>query len=274
MRYERDIDMKKYIVLSVLLAVTCVLFGQDIPADSVSEPMPDWIREAKKAAGSNYIETFAHAFKDPNILIGVFELQTGVSRTTLSTGKVLEDLPGYHEAMIRFSLSKLKCIQPIKGTPHEPVVLVTALMPPVIEARPRIPAFVPLMGSKWILALKKTSKEFRISRFGGQDVEKYTFINDRTMFRVLRYGHGTLCLKFSDFKKIFPNRPEPKKPAHVVQVTEDLVGDFKAIQIVVPYTQKEKKDPNEITAIENTSKALKTDAAKSIFAKVLSGKSG
>ncbi len=258
--------MKKYIVLSILLVVTCVLFGQEKRRKNyVSKPPPAWIREARMAAGSNYVDTFAQAFKDPNILIGVFERPPGVSRDTLSSGEILEDLPGYQKAVIRFSLSKLRCIKPIKGQSPEPVVLVTKLMPPILEARPRIPAFIPLKGSKWVLALKKTSKEYRISRFGGQDVEKYKFINDRTMFRVFRYGHGALCLKWPEKKK---------KPRYLVKVTESLVDDFKAIQRVVPYIQKEKKDPNEMAAITNTSKALKTDVAKSIFAKVLNGKSG
>jgi hypothetical protein len=270
LRYERVIDMKRHIVLSILLVVTCVVFGQEKSGENyISEPQPAWIKEAKMAAGSNYVETFAQAFKDPNILIGVFEQPTEVSRNTLSSGQILEDIPGYHEAMIRFSLSKLRCIKPIKGQSPEPVVLVTRLMPPVLEARRRIPAFIPLMGSKWVLALKKTSKEYRISRFGGQDVEKYKFINDRTMFRVLRYGHGSLCLKWSDYKTIFPNIPEPKKPSHVVDVTESLVDDFNDIQKVIPIIQKEKKDPNEMAAITNTSKALKSNVAKSIFEKVL-----
>lgn len=268
--------MKKYIVLSILLVVTCVLFGQEKPVKNyVPKPPPAWIKEARMAAGSNYVETFADALKDPNILIGVFEWPARIPhRTRLSTGKILEDMPGYQEAMIRFSLTKLHCVKAMKGKPPELVVLVTTLMPPMLETRRSIPAFIPLMGSRWVLALKKTSKEYRISRFGGEDVEKYKFINDRTMFRVFRYGHGALCLKWSDYKKMFPKLPEPKKPSHVVKVTESIIDDFKAIQLVIPYTQKEKKDPNEMAAITNTSKALKTDVAKSIFAKVLSGKSG
>ncbi len=262
--------MKKYTALSLLLVVSCVLFGQEKPGENyISEPPPAWIKEAGIAAESNYVETFAQAFKDPNILIGVFEQPTEVSRNTLSSGQILEDLPGYLEAMIRFSLSKLRCIKPIKGQSPEPVVLVTGLMPPVIEARPRIPAFTPLMGSKWVLALKKTSKEYRISRFGGQDIEKYKFINDRTMFRVLRYGHGALCLKWSDYKTMFPNIPEPNKPSHLVEVTESIVEDFNNIQQIIPIMQKEKINPNELASITNTSKALKTNVAKSIFEKVL-----
>jgi hypothetical protein len=264
--------MKRYIVLSILLVATCVLFGQEKPGkNSVSKPPPIWVREGEMAAGSNYVDTFAEAFKDPNMLIGVFEYPSEPSRNTLSSGEILEYIPGYHQASIRFNLNMLKCIKPIKGQSPEPVVLVPTLFPPMVEERPSIPAFTPLMGSKWILALKKTSKEYRISRFGDQ-IEKYEFLNDRTMFTVSRYGHGALCLKWvGDYKKIFPKfTPKAKKPSDLVEFTESLVDDFKAIQLVIPYTQKEEKDPNEMAAITNTSKALKTAAAKTIFAKVLS----
>jgi len=267
--------MKKYIVLSLLLIVTCVLFGQEKPVkNDPPEPIPLWVIEARKAAGSNYVETFADAFKDPNILIGVFEWPTRIPhRTRLSTGEILEDMPGYHEATIRFSLTKLHCFKPIKGKPPEPVVLVTTLPPPMLEARPRIPGFIPLLGSKWVLALKKTSKEYRISRFGGEDVEKYKFINDRTMFSVFRYGHGALCLKWSDYKKMFPKLPEPRKPSHLIEVTESIVEDFNDIQQIIPIMQKEKINPNELASITKTLKALKSDVAKSIFEKVLADRS-
>jgi hypothetical protein len=85
------------------------------------------------------------------------------------------------------------------------------------------------------------------------------------MFRVFRYGHGALCLEWPEKKK---------KPRYLVKVTESLVDDFKAIQRVVPCIRKEKRDPNETAAITNTSKALKTDVAKAIFARLLNAKSG
>lgn len=268
--------MKRYILLPISLVAACVLFGQEKTGkNSIPKPAPIWVREGQIAAGSNYVDTFAQAFKDPNILIGVFEYPSEPSRNTLSSGEILEYIPGYHEASIRFNLNMLKCVKPIKGQFPEALVLVPTLFPPMVEERPSIPAFTPLMGSKWVLALKKTSKEYRISQFGVQ-IEKYEFLNDRTMFTVSRYGHGALCLKWvGDYKKILPKfTPKAKKPSDLVEVTESLIDDFKAIQLVIGYTQKEEKDPNEMAAITNTSRALKTAAAKSIFAKVLSDTSG
>jgi len=260
--------MRKYIVLSVLLIMPLVLLGQEKSAKNDSlQPPPSWTKEAREATESNYVETFADAFKDPNIFMGVFELpelsDKFVPTTTLSSGEILEYLPEYGEAMGRFDLIKLRCVKPIKGKFDEPVIFVRRDFPPIVEAAPRIPAFMPPFGSKWVLALQKTSKEYRISQCGGEEIEKYKFINDRTMFRVFRYGHGALCLKWPDKDKKWT------KPEHLVKVPESIVEDFEAIQRVMPYTQKEKIDPNEIVAIGNTKKALKTDVAKSIFAKVL-----
>jgi len=263
--------MKKYIVLSLLLVVTCVLSGQEKPVKDDPPKQPSyWLKEGWKAAESNYVETFADAFKDPNILIGVFEWPKSFPYdTTLSSGEKLRDIPGFWEALRRFTV--LICVKPIKGKFTEPVIFVYTfpLIYRVPYGRPRIPWFRPPRGSKWVLALEKTSKEYRVARFGDK-IEKYKFINDNTLFMPFRYGRGTLCLKWPKKDKKFPF-PEPP---YLVKVSESIVEDLEAIQRVVPYTQKERMDPNEVAAITNTSKALKTDVAKSIFAKVLSGKSG
>ncbi|MDH7600303.1 MAG: hypothetical protein QHH07_11825 [Sedimentisphaerales bacterium] len=262
--------MKKHIVLSLLLVVTCVLFGQDKSAKKdPPEPVPFWLTEARMAVGSNYVETFAEAFKDPNILIGVFErpLELGqVTPTILSSGEILENFPGYLAATRRYSLNKLRCVKALKGEPPEPVVLVPTFLYIFrsLYDRPPVPPFIPVHGSKWVLALKKTSKEYRIARFG-DDVEEYKFLNDRTVFSLFRCGHGALCLKWPEEIEQFED---------MVKVPEGIVDDFEAIQRVVTYTQKEKIEPNELDAINKTSKMLKTDVAKSIFAKVLSGKFG
>jgi hypothetical protein len=269
---KRRIDMKKFIILSLLLIVICVLSGQAKPAENEpTQPPPFWIKESRKAAESNYLETFADAFKDPNIFIGVFELpelsDKFVPTTTLSSGEILEYLPGYGEAMVRLNLIKLRCVKTIKGKFDEPVIFVRRDFPPVVEAAPRIPAFIPPFGSKWVLALQNTSKEYRISQCGGEEIEKYKFINDRTMFRLFRYGHSTLCLKWPDEDKRWT------KPEYLVKAPESIIEDFEAIQRVVPYTQKEKIDPNKVAAIDNIKKALKTNVAKSIFEKVLADRS-
>ena len=86
--------MKRYIALSILLVPTCILFAQKKSGKKgESKSPPSWAREAGMAAGSNYVETFAQAFKDPNILIGVFEYPLGFSPHTLSSGEILEYIP-------------------------------------------------------------------------------------------------------------------------------------------------------------------------------------
>jgi hypothetical protein len=270
-RYERGIDMKRYIALFMLLVVTCISLGKNRPVkDPERKPAPAWVQEARLAAGSDYVETFAEAFTDPNILIGVFENPLKFSPTTLSSREVLEYLPGFYKAMRQFNLRRLRSVKPIKGKFPEPVCFTRMGLPPMVEGRPSIPPVVTPKGSKWVLALKKTSNKERISRYGHKDdIEKYKFINDHTMFTVSRYGHGALCLKWPEPKK--ESRQFPK-PRFVVQVPESIVGDFEAILRVMPHIRKEKIDPNGVAAIDKTSKILKTDAAKSIFAEVLGDK--
>jgi len=261
--------MKKYIILFLTLIVSCIVFGQENPAKNEvpKSKSKEWFAESWKAAKSNHVETFADAFKDPNIIIGVFEHCPPLSRTILSSGEVLEDFPGYKKAMIRFSLIQLRCVKLIKGNPPEPVILITRLGPPMIEAAPRIPPFLPLVGGKWILALQKTSKEYRIYRYDNKEIENYKFINDNTMFRVFRYGYGALYLRWADHKNV-PKLKKLPEPSFITKVPEDIVDDFEAIERVMPLIRKEKKDPNEKDSINKTSKALKNDLAKSIFAKI------
>ena len=258
--------MKEYIILFLILTLACIVFGQENPAKNEvpKSYSKEWLAESRKAAKSNLVETFADAFKDPNIIIGIFEHFPLVSRTTLSSGEILEDFPEYKEAMNRFDLVQLRCVKPIKGNTPEPVILITILGPPMIEAAPRIPPFLPYTGGKWILALKKTSQEYRIYRFNNKEIENYKFINDNTMFRVFRYGYGALYLRWADYKN-FPKLQKLPEPPFIIKVPENIIDDFEAIKRVMPLAQKEKKDPNEIDTITKTSKALKNDIAKSIM---------
>jgi len=259
--------MKNYVSLCLLLTVTSALFGQERHVKN-SEPNspPVWLKEARMAAESNYIESFADAFRDPNILIGVFErpLEVGeLTHSTLSSGEVLEDFPGYREATRRYKLNKLRCIKALKGSPPEPVVFVPTFVYIFrsLYERPPVPPFVPLHGSRWVLALRKTSQEYRIERFG-KGIEKYKFFNDRTVFNLFRGGHGAL----------WPEKKE--EPSYLVKVSESVVEDFNDIQQVIPIMLKEKTDPNDEAVLNETRNGLKTDPAKSIFEKLSADKPG
>jgi hypothetical protein len=246
-----DIKMnkKRLTTIIMLLVMPAILLGQRI------EP-PKWELEELSTPYSNHNETFVDAFKDPNIFIGVFEWAS--SGIKLFSGETIGDLPGYTAAKIRFNLSALRCVTSIKGKFDESVIFISTFGPPIFEGRPRIPSFIPLSGSKWVLALKKTSSASRLERFG-KDIEKYPFLNDRTMFVFFRYGYGALCLKWPEGT---PEREGLKK------VPDSMVEDLEAIVKVMPYIKKEKKDANDTASINKASAALKNDLAKSIFERV------
>jgi hypothetical protein len=254
----RELKMNQYRLLTIiiLLIIPSILLGQRINP-------PKWDLEELNTPYSNHTETFAEAFKDPNILIGVFESPDKPSDTILSSGESILSQPGYREAANQYILRILHFVKNIKGSFPEPVVVVVGTgLTPMFEGRPIIPPLSPVSGSKWILALKKTSSASRLERFG-KDIEKYPFLNDRTMFVLFRFGYGTLCLKWPE------GRPEQEG---IKKVPESMIDDLEAIVKVMPSIQKEKKDPNDTAAIDKTSKALKNDLAKSIFTKVSSQK--
>ena len=180
----------------------------------------------------------------------------------MPSGQRLSELPGYGEARLRFS--PLICIKAIKGKFAEKIIWYSRLPSPRGEGRPpdRNSLFIAFQGSKWILALQKTTKEEIIGRFG-KEIEKYNYINDNTFFDVLWHGYGALCLKWPEGR---PEREGLKK------VPESMVDDLIAIQKVVPLIEKTTKDPNDTAAIAKISQSLKNDLAKSILEKVTTEK--
>ena len=207
-------------------------------------------------------KTFAEAFRDPNILIGVFTWPLSPDPTELSSGEILERLPGYYEADSRFSLNVLRLEKAVKGKFVEPFILVSTIPAPIIEGRPVAPYFGPAPGSRWVLALEKTTREIRTARFG-KDIEQYGFLNDNTMFKVLWHGYGALCLQWPDEDKGFHG------PSYLAKAPANIVADFEAIQRVMPLMQKEKMTSKEAATVKSVQTNMETDLGRSIIQTVL-----
>ena len=67
-------SVKTYFKLLLLLVLSFLAFGQEKTNffDPRDNNVPIGVREHKAASKSDYIDTFAVAFNDPNVLIGVF----------------------------------------------------------------------------------------------------------------------------------------------------------------------------------------------------------
>jgi hypothetical protein len=258
-------------LLALILATSFLAFGQeDVDVDTEpSQTLPVLRKELKAAIKSDYVNTFAEAFTDPNVLMGVFEnpkyIPNSVSNfSVLSSDDILELKPGYFEALNQFdALRKLKCIKSIKGQFVESFVIL--ICPPFMQVsyETHIPIFTPLTESKWVLALKKTTHEYRVTRLG-EEVKKYTFLNDDTVFSLFHWGHGTLCLQWPE---------KEMKPENMVQVSQDIIPDLQAIGQALPHMQKKTLEAEDLTALNNTKNALKTPQAKAIFEKMLQKRS-
>ena len=254
-------EMKTYLILLFLLLVMSIhAFGQEGIARS--QNLSGRKQELEAARNSDYIDTFAEAFNDPNVFIGVFERSKVVPNvipvTTLSSGEILEELPEYLQAMKYFHLPhQFKCVKSIKGEFTEPMVFV--FDPPyIMMERRKLPTFVPLPETKWILALKKTTHEYRAERI--KSVEDYKFFNDETVFSLFHWGHGALCLQWPE---------KEMEPQNMVKVSEDFIPDLQAIEKAMPHVQKKQRESSDTAAIEKTKNALKTNKAKAIFDELL-----
>ncbi len=246
--------MRVHIGVSLLLVLSS---GASIGA-AAQEMKSDRPRVTSREAAP--VETFAAAFEDPNVVIGVFERVSGIA--TFSNGQMVARLPGYAEATKRFTLEPLRCTKSIKGNVSETVVFAAGGESASAAGEPNIPPFVDPFGSQWVLALEKTTEKTRVARFG-QEVTKYRWLDDRTMFRLFWSGYGALCVKWP---KEDPKKPEPK-PAYLVQVPETIVADFEAIAKALPRLGK--ADANAPATVENVKKTLKNDLAGSILDKIV-----
>ena len=247
----------KYIILLIFLLVTPIVISQqsNIRRDRSGRVLPPGIPR-----GATHEDAFALALKDPNIFIGVFEFPP--ANTKLASGEHLWSLPGIGEATNKFS--PLLCVKSVKGKFAEPIIWYCSLPAPRGEGRPAdINGMVYAADGKWILAVQKTTSEYRIGRFG-EEIQKYPYINDdNKFFNILWYGYGGLCIKWPEGRE---------KPAGIVKVNESMVDDLIAIQKVMPLIQKPTKDPNDTETINKMSLSLKNDLAKTILGKITAEK--
>jgi hypothetical protein len=269
--------MKKYKILSIILVIVSInISGQEWFLMEVKQPV-DSNRVDKKSTNllldemdipdSNNIDTLADAFNDPNIFIGVFDnaLLLSISGKLSAEEKDIM-LKNSLKATI-MTLTAMHLVKPIKGEFKESIIFVSMSSPP---SRSRIPIVRYIPGSKWILALRKTTKDLRIERWGNE-IEKYDYFTDDSVFIQFRYGYGALCLNWpkADDEGIPPSNPSMFiEPKGLVKVTESMVEDLETIQKAMPTIKKEIKDSNDTAEIAKTSQALKNDLAKSIFSKI------
>ena len=213
---------------------------------------------------SSYAETFAEAFLDPNIVIGVFER---VDLSWAAMEKSLgEDWAQHVDEFLAitdvYTVIMLRPEKAIAGLSGQPVVFCCPVRASFFMEGfgfRRAPLFLPSRGRKWILALERTTHQQRLVQYG-EMIADCSFFNDQTFFNVHNFGYGALCLEPVG---------EPN-PRNTNVVPEEAILDLENIQKVVSFMNKETRDPNETAAVEAAQAGLQTDIAKSIFEAMLS----
>ncbi len=258
--------MKTYAVLSLLLLTSWGASGQG-PAAPESETeaqprIPAPTKELLQIARSDTIKTFADAFLDPNVVIGVFEYPREITTTGLPTDAVLAFLDKYWTAQEQFGVRMLRCVKMIKGNAPIPAIFVYDRLAPDLPQGLQIPSFIPVAGSRWILALEKTTRRSRLARFG-PEISTYNFLEDRTLFRMYHYGHGSLCLSWPQ------DQPGGREARRARTVPETTVDDFAAILRVVPVVYKDPLTLDDAGAVGLTWRSLKTPTGKAVLRELL-----
>jgi hypothetical protein len=250
--------------LSLLLIASWAAGAQNqTKSDSPSEN-PAAARELMKVVRSNPSRTFAEALMDPNIVIGIFEYSSEPSVTGLPAEDTVQFLDRYWAAQDRFNLRMLHLVKTVKGDFPSPSIFVYDRIAPTPSAShgPRIPSFIPVGGSQWLLALQKTTYRSRLACFG-DDILTYNFLEDRTFFRLFHYGYGAMCVQW-------PEDAQPGTEArHVTVVPASIADDLVAIRRLLPRICVENVSADDAAAIGAGWRTLKTPVAKSILSELL-----
>ncbi len=262
--------MKLYSVLSLLLIASLTSLGQDPPVATTAPKSPEEPPEAPAPtkellliARSNPIAAFAEAFLDPNIVVGVFEYPRDITTRGLPTNQVLAFLDKYWSAQEKFGVRMMRCVEMIKGEAPIPAVFICDRLAPDLPEGFTIPSFIPVAGSTWILALEKTTPQSRVARFG-REIETYGFLEDRTLFRMYRYGHGALCLEWPQ-----DERSNHHAFRHVRTISQTTVDDFTSIRRVLPAVSKGELSVDDAAAIGSTWRGMKTQIGKAVFDEII-----
>lgn len=200
-------------------------------------------------------ENFAHALQRVDIVLGVYEVPDGHAPTVLPSGEILENVPGYSETLLRLGLCKLKSVQTLDGESNSFVFV--SQFPVRVERQPYAP-FIALPGSKWILALQKSTNDvgqMNKAKTGSESVA----VIEQNMFRPFNDRLGVACLNWPKDKGV-------DQPNHVMNVSESAVEDLRQLRNF--YDAQKNKNAWSEADMNLVRKSLKSDFGKSVLHKL------
>lgn len=236
--------MKTALFSLVILVLVCVA------TDALGGPL-----SASSDVEDAVAENFAHALQRVDVVLGVYEVPDGHVPTILPSGEILENVPGYSETMIRLGLCKLQSVQTMDGDSNSLVFV--SQFPVRVERQLNVP-FLPLPGSKWILALQKCTNDVSQMK-KDKPVSASVAVIDQNMVRPFNDGLGAVCLNWPKDKGV-------DQPNHVMNVSESAVEDLRQLRKF--YNAQKSKNAWSETDMNLVRKSLKSDFGKSVLHKL------
>jgi hypothetical protein len=237
---------KVFLNLIATVFICDTLGGQESDNRPLSQPAAPAIEAA---------QTFAQALKQADAIMGAYEISDRPLPTVLPSGEILENIPGYSAATIRYSLCQLNLVQPIAGTSNS-VAFISQLFCH-IEGQPFKP-FPAIPGSRWILALQKSAG--RVNDGGVVLAENVPNIIRQNLYQSLDNTSRAVCLRWPKAKGI----PQPK---YLVNVDEAAVEDLKQLRDF--YNAQKSRTIWLETDINLVRESLKSDFGKAVLHKLL-----
>ncbi|MCZ7592123.1 MAG: hypothetical protein M5U15_08180 [Kiritimatiellae bacterium] len=201
-------------------------------------------------------ENFADAIQDKDVVLGVFEVPDDGRPTVLPSGDILENIPGYSEALLRSGLCLLKTVESLHG--DAPAFVFVSQLPVRVEHEPYEP-FVALPGSRWILALQKHAADIAMVGGLGEKHEAIDVVEQNTL-KLFNGSRGAACLRW-------PNGKGVEQPCHVVNINSTALDDIKRIR---NHRAAQKGTPNKPTGdIDNLQELLKSKFGKAMHQRMV-----
>jgi hypothetical protein len=156
---------------------------------------------------TNIVKAFAFAIRNPNVMIGVFEIpKLGAPLSKLKSGIIPETQAGYFDLITKYDFIKLNLITSIRGNFDSIVFLKRSdinLSPDQNDPPQQIFTY---SGTKWLIIVKSiyhSKDESNVKLISEiMRLRTHTVFNEATLFQFSESSYGALCLEWpNDFEK-------------------------------------------------------------------------
>lgn len=196
--------MKSFILLLFLISIIFTIDG-----------IGSWYNQIEYSQ-ETVAMNFADALPNEDVVIGVFETAGTQAKLILDSGQSIRSIPGFTETLRGKSLVILKTKETLYGE-IPPFLFVSTLH----SMGERYFPFIPISGSRWILALQIHKNNIPLKMNVDVGLEPVEII-ETNMASVVKGNLGSACLFWREEKGL-------EQPNYIVNIDSTVIDDLRRI---------------------------------------------